>query len=162
MTDGILGNAQRKEELMRKIEELKNEEIIPEVEMGEYIYGKIEDMLVEACLEYPPDFEKIKGLFALKPDINMVLKDALYENMVYDIMIRYTKINKPCDVRVAKEKDGLPEADCRYLPQIVTMFIENGFDAKGNDKKAWFSKLLNSTEDKYIIEACNILLKANI
>ena len=161
MTDGILGNALRKEELMRKIEELKNGDIIPEVEMGEYIYGKIEDMLVEACLEYPPDFEKIKGLFALKPDINMAIKDAYPENMLFDILTRYTKINKPCDVCIEEAvSEDLPEADCRYLPQIVTMLIENGLDVKGEDKKAWINKLMDSTEDNYIIEACKTLLEA--
>ena len=161
MTDGIIGNEKRKEELMRKIEELKNDKIIPEVEMGEYIYGKIEDMLVEACLEYPPDFEKIKGLFALKPDINMTLKDAYPESMFYDILTRYTKINNPCDVRIEEaECEDLPEADCRYLPEIVALLLENGLDVKGEDKKAWINKFMDSTKDNYIIEACRKLLEA--
>lgn len=115
----------------------------------EYGFGKLEDELIEAGKAYPPDFEKMKELLASGADINAIsTKEEPDESILSIIILGYPETD-----------DG----DGRYLPELCSFFLANGFDVHRSDGAFGACCLQNltwSSYDRYILEAAKVLLRA--
>lgn len=136
----------------------------------DYGYGPLENQLVDACKEYPPDFEKIRSLIAQGADLNAASVSDPDENMLSQIILGYPEIAELHEACVRCTDDNCDgcglnyrDADGRYLPQIIALFLENGFDVSKNERRFGAMCLQNltwSSYDKYILDGTKLLLKA--
>lgn len=134
----------------------------------DYGFGELGNELVDECRNYPPDFEKIYALLNGGVDLNVV--DEEYdENILATIIYGYPEINELRDsyCESCKGEDcnvcslNVSDADGRFLPEIVRMILEHGFDCSNLNGKAGLSCLQNltgSSHDKYILDAAKLLL----
>jgi len=139
----------------------------------DYGYGLLEDALIDACTEFPPDFAKIRRMIQAGANLNAVSsKDSKEEGNILSEIIKGLSwggesiylICEECEEETCEKcelKDE--EIDGRWLPSIVELFLQNGFDLgrRGGSVGADCLKSLTwSTYDKYILDAAKILLKA--
>lgn len=137
-------------------------------------FGDLGNALYEACTCYPPDFEKIDAILAQGINLNADSDSDPDENLLSSIILGYPQIQdmllfcmeggdchecqyyEDCDLRV-------PDADGRYLPQIVKRFVNHGFDCSRRSGQAGGICLINltwSSYDTYILDAAKLLLAA--
>lgn len=141
--------------------------------MIDYGYGDIGNRLVNACTDFPPDFQLIKELLNSGIDLHMVSeanKDDPYDK--YETMLSEI-IKDHADFCGDDNCQGCPKDSCygcshripdgRYLPEIVRLFLEKGFDCSAQNNRIGAVCLQNltwSTYDEYILDAAKFLLKA--
>ena len=140
----------------------------------DYGFGELENQLIEAGKEYPPNYEKMRELLAAGANINATsTKEDPDESILSTIILGYPEFDHPeiCD---SCDKDGEePCADCpenfwkdydgRYLPDLCRFFLQNGFDVHGSDNTFGSRCIMNltwSSYDRYILDATKILLRA--
>ena len=122
-----------------------------------YDFGETEDRLRDACNVYPPDFAEIERLMAQCADISVVAEKDPDESILSDIILWYP------DVAVIKQLDQDEPLNGRYLPQIVKLFLDHGFDVhrgEGRVGAKCLSNLMHSSKDVYMLEAEKLLLDA--
>lgn len=141
----------------------------------DYGYGEIGNRLVHECIAYSPDLRLIRELLGSGIDLNMVSEENKkndwdkYETMLSEIIMDHADSyeNNKGFCRDC-EKDicyGCPHRspDGRYLPEIVRLFLEYGFDCSAQEDMAGVICLKNLTwasYDEYILDAAKLLLKA--
>jgi len=104
--------------------------------------GYIENLLIAECKKDEPNFVQINRLFELGADPNAV--NEYGESVLSEIFQSF-----------CGENDKLREAT--YAPQIVLVFLMNGFDVRKNAIKA-ISAMQNNVYDKNMRVAIKILL----
>ena len=104
--------------------------------------GYIENLLIAECKKDEPNFMQINRLFELGADPNAVNE--------YGETVMAVLFDSFCG-----EGDTLKEAT--YAPQIVLVFLMNGFDVRKNAIKA-ISAMQNNIYDKNMRVAMKILL----
>jgi len=104
--------------------------------------GYIENLLIAECKKDEPNFMQINRLFELGADPNAVNE--------YGESVMAVLFDSFCG-----EGDTLREAT--YAPQIVLVFLMNGFDVRKNAVKA-ISAMQNNIYDKNVRVAIKILL----
>lgn len=131
-------------------------------------FRPIEQRLIDACREYPPDFIQIKRLLDQGADINMVSED---ESVIGEILFSYPQI-RDAQCGFAPEcyaescagcKWNKAGGDGRYLPSLMQFLIENGLDVtKHNGRVGAFalSELCFADYDRYAVDTCKLLLTA--
>ena len=118
--------------------------------------SKLNRLLLGACYEYPPDFEKMQKLVDMGADVNARINDSrglLFGEMLYfylskitgEGVIKYDGISlvEICDIlcqgKTVNGRDG------RYLFSIIRFFFKNGFcmgnyyHDNGLDKDVFFA-----------------------
>lgn len=145
---------------------------IKDYDLSGYSYGEIGDKIIDLCADYPPDFGKIIELMETGFDLNTLCDaEGYYENMLAKVFYGYPDIigfrEDVCEKCIDESCEGCslnyPEADGRYLPHIVKLFLEHGFDCSRNNGRmgsVCLSYFIWSSRDKYILEAAKILLEA--
>lgn len=131
-------------------------------------YRPIDRQLIDACREYPPDFIKIKNLLDQGADVNATSVADENQCLLSEVIYRYPELlelRAVCCERCDDEDcNGCeldhPDADGRYLPLIIQFFLEHGFDAKGRMGAVCLQNLTWSSDDRYILDACNLLMAA--
>lgn len=114
--------------------------------------------LADACKAYPPDLDKIRVMLDSSIDLNVVSPNDDEENLLSEIFLGYPD---ECYFDRIYSVDEYP--DGRYLPEIVKLFLEHGFDCSCDNGKAGGLCLMNltfSSHDKYILDAAKLLLQA--
>lgn len=126
-------------------------------------YRPIDNQLVAACQEYPPDFCKIRSLLDQGADVNAISATDEDECLLSEIILGYPRIAElladdcgDCDNNDADH----PKADGRYLPLIIQVFLEQGFDATGRMGAICLQNLSWASYDQYILDACKLLMAA--
>lgn len=134
-----------------------------------YDFGELGNQVRDACNEYPPKLDEIERLMEQCGDLNIVSPEAPEENMLSDIILWYPELRElqvyceDCGDESCEGCGLAGEADGRWLPQIVRLFLKHGFDVAGNDGMAGrmcLSHLMLSSGDIYAIEAEKFLLDA--
>ncbi len=140
-------------------------------DLSAYSYSDIGDKIINACSDYPPDFKKITDLLNTGFDLNTLSPHGYNDNMLSDIIDSYPSTRElryvyceSCREASCEDCDlNYPEADGRYLPYIVKLFLEHGFDCSKDNGKAGaqcLANLISSSSDKYILDAAKLLLEA--
>ncbi len=104
--------------------------------------GYIENLLIAECKKDEPNFMQINRLFELGADPNAVNE--------YGETVMAVLFDSFCG-----ESDVIKEAT--YAPQIVLVFLMNGFDVRKNALKA-ISAMQNNIYDRNMRVAIKILL----
>ena len=126
----------------------------------DYGFGKLENELIEAGKEYPPNYEKMRELLAAGANINAIsTEEDPEESLLSTIILGYPEIDatKECLDNLGGRPDG------RYLPDICDFFLQNGFDVHGSNDAFGSYCIMNltwSSYDRYILDATKILLHA--
>jgi len=139
----------------------------------DYGYGELGNELIDACRDYPPDFSRIKELLDLGIDLNMSSAEENDENMLSEIIKGYPDVRELQEIYCSQCEDedcdacslNFPDADGRYLPQIIKLFLDYGFDCSRNEGKEGekcFINLTWSSYDRYILDAAKIFLQAGV
>lgn len=139
----------------------------------DYGYGDIGNRLLDACIKYAPDFQLVKELLNSGIDLNMISEknrnepQDKNETILSEIILNYTEsldrsYCQGCerDICYGCTRHG---SDGQYLPEIVRLFLEYGFDCSAHGGLAGAICLQNltwSTYDEYILDAAKLLLKA--
>ena len=140
----------------------------------DYGFGELENELIEAGKEYPPNYTKMRELLAAGADINATsAKEKSDESLLSIIILGYPDdfgYPETCD---NCEKDGEECAECpenfwkdfngRYLPELCEFFLRNGFNIHGSNDRFGGRCIMNltwSSYDKYILDATKMLLDA--
>lgn len=134
-------------------------------------YRSIDYQLIGACRAYPPDFVTMRTLVAQGADVNAFSGTRADDCVLSEVLFCYPEVNALRDYccGVCKEMScqgcslDIPDADGRYLPQIIQFFLENGFDVTGNHGQAGalaLESLKFATKDRYALDACKLLLQA--
>lgn len=138
-------------------------------------FGKLEYLLLDECQKYPPDFEKIQQLIDEGADVNASDDD---DNMLSYLFFAYTDdllvdyLIKNGRKKEINNYQGDKIFDCRYLPQIVRLFLENGFDVNkiANPGGKYpcpyggtaLADLAYAGGDEHCVEVAKLLLDAGI
>ena len=136
-------------------------------------FGDMGNRLVDACLKYPPDFQLINELLDSGIDLNMLPgKDRddpceKSETILSEIILNYSETRSRSHCQGC-EKDicygcSYHGSDGQYIPHIVKLFLEHGFDCSAQDGLVGAVCLQNltwATYDKYILDAAKLLLKS--
>lgn len=137
-------------------------------------FGELENRLIEAGKEYPPNYEKMRELLAAGANINATsTKEDPDESILSTIILGYPEFDHP-EICESCDKDGEePCTDCpenfwkdydgRYLPDLCRFFLQNGFDVHGSKDTFGGRCIMNltwSSYDRYILDATKILLHA--
>lgn len=131
-------------------------------------YRPIDKQLLEACQDYPPDFGVIKALLEQGADVNAVSAADPDECLLTEIIFDYPWIFWMREDACARCEDencdgcslNYPDADGRYLPQIIRLFLEHGFDARSRMGAMALVDLTHCHRDRYILDCCKLLLSA--
>ena len=131
-------------------------------------YRPIDKQLLDACQAYPPDFGVIKALLEQGADVNAVSANDPDECLLTDIIFDHPSISWMREDACARCEDetcdgcGLnyPDADGRYLPQIIQLFLEHGFDARSRMGAMALVELTHCHRDRYILDCSKLLLSA--
>lgn len=134
-------------------------------------YRPVDQQLIDACREYPPDFAGIQKILSQGADVNAISSEDPDRSVITEIIYCYPEIIElqaaACPRCEDEDCSGCslyaPHADGRYLPQIIQLLLENGFDAAREDGIAGARALLHliwSSQDKYILDSCKLLLRA--
>lgn len=131
-------------------------------------YRSIDKQLLEACQDYPPDFGMIKALLEQGADVNAVSATDPDECLFTEIIFDYPLISWMREDACARCEDencdggGLnyPDADGRYLPRIIRLFLEHGFDARSRMGAMVLVDLTHCHRNRYILDCCKPLLSA--
>lgn len=136
--------------------------------MGDY--RPIDLQLIDVCQQYPPDFEQIRQLLLQGADVNAVSANDPDESVMSHVICSYPQA--PGSQRACGEckeihcnECGLyvPNADGKYLPQMIQFFLEHGFDVTQRDGLSGalaLQSLIFAFSDPYILDACKLLLRA--
>lgn len=131
-------------------------------------YGLYENELLRECQTYPPNLHKIQTLITNGANVNASDNDDI---LLGEIIMGYGWRARPkCDDCEKEDEacDTCPEnADNHYggfyLPVLIKLFLDNGFDASVRDGAyggICLRSLSWSSYDKYILEAAKLLLDA--
>lgn len=132
-------------------------------------FGELEDRIRDACNEYPPDLDEIGRLMEQCGDLTITSAEDPEENMLSDIILWYPEqreLKVFCEQCTDDSCEGCGiagEFDGRWLPQIVRLFLQHGFDVRRNNGMAGrmcLEQLVLSSGDAYAIEAEKLLLEA--
>lgn len=134
-------------------------------------YRPIDRQLIDACQAYPPDFTAIRRLVMQGADVNAVSANDADDCVLSEIIFGYPEISELRAAYCESCKDencvgcslDIPDADGRYLPQIIQFFLENGFDVTRDNGFAGarvLESLKLSSFDRYILDGCKLLLHA--
>ena len=141
----------------------------------DYGFGKLENELIEAGKECPPNYAKMRDLLAVGADINAIsTKEDPDESILSTIILGYPNDFNHPEICENCDKDGEePCTDCpenfwkdydgRYLPDLCRFFLKNGFDVHGSKDTFGGRCIMNltwSSYDRYILDATKILLHA--
>lgn len=113
----------------------------------DYGFGELENRLIEACRRCPPDMTAIEAILNEGADINAV--SAKSGNTPLSAVI----------LNYAAE----PGMDGARLPDIITFFLEHGFDVardEGRYGAMCLMNLIHSSNDDNILSAAKLLLEA--
>lgn len=122
-------------------------------------YRPIDEQLMAACQEYPPDFCKIRSLLDQGADVNATSATDKNECLLSEIILGYPRIAELLAGGGNRDTDH-PKADGRYLPLIIQIFLERGFDATGRMGAMCLQNLTWASYDRYILDACKLLMAA--
>lgn len=101
--------------------------------------AKLNKLLLNACYEYPPDFEKMQKIVDMGADVN-AFSERMYEPILSEIIDNYlseitgegnVKCDGICGVELCDRMckgETVNGRDGRYLLPIVSFFFDNGFD----------------------------------
>lgn len=140
----------------------------------DYGFGELENELIEAGRECPPNYEKMRELLAAGADINAISSEEYVGKSVLSaILCGYPDIELPeecqyCDKESESACKECPHRveislDGRELPHICDFFLANGFDVhSSNDLFGSYAitNLVWSSYDRYILDATKTLLHA--
>lgn len=140
----------------------------------DYGFGKLENELIEAGKEYPPNYEKMLELLAAGANINATsTEEDPDESILSTIILGYPEIEAPEACEHCEKEGKNPCGECldsfegthdgRYLPDICDFFLKNGFDVHGSNNAFGSRCIMNltwSSYDRYILDATKILLRA--
>lgn len=141
----------------------------------DYGFGELENQLIEAGKEYPPNYEKMRELLAVGANINAIsTKEDPDESILSTIILGYPDDFNHPEICESCDKDGEdPCTDCpvnfwkdydgRYLPDLCRFFLQNGFDVHGSKDTFGGRCIMNltwSSYDRYILDAAKTLLHA--
>lgn len=140
----------------------------------DYGFGELENQLIEAGKEYPPNYEKMRELLAAGANINATsTEEDPDESILSTIILGYPETEAPEACESCEKEGENPCIDCldnlerthdgRYLPDLCDFFLQNGFDVHGSDDTFGSRCIMNltwSSYDRYILDATKILLRA--
>lgn len=140
----------------------------------DYGYGDKGNRLITLLKTYPPDLRRAKELIDDGIDINSESTKDNGENMLSEIFLGYpwsAAEEAACDSCTTMDCDNCPrpavpdDMDGRYLPEIIKLFLNSGFDVTRDGGRVGGRCLLNLTwasYDKYILDATKLLLHAGV
>lgn len=120
--------------------------------------------LVDACQLYPPDFDEIRALLAAGVDLNQSSGGG--ENLLETILLGNPDKRAVCDGCDGEDCEQChkgDDMDGRYLPVLVRLLLDSGFDAARDGGAAGarcIDSLVFSSHDRYILDAARLLLAA--
>ena len=119
-------------------------------------FGKLENELIELCHQYPPNLDAIKAKIAEGADVNAydddrTVKTSLLAEVIYNYGWNLS------------DKNSAEDYNCEYLPAIVTIILDAGFDVALDDGRYGAMALAHlrfCATDRRILEVAKLLLNA--
>ncbi len=114
--------------------------------------GQLEEELIELCHQCPPYIGAVKAKIAEGADINAAYADE--EPVLSEVICGFGKKKGPY---------GYDDYGCSLLPEIVTLFLDAGYDVSlNNGCHGGFAlfELTNCSPGKEMLDAARLLLDA--
>ena len=120
-------------------------------------YTPLEQEMIYACAEVPPDFERVKVLMAEGANIHAYDDQVDFETLLAKVVLDYPRNARRCDSCNCED----PCSECNrfkpeYLPQIIQFFLDSGWNSKEYGMNV-LSALLYSTYSKEIFESARLI-----
>lgn len=128
----------------------------------DYGFGELGNKLMDVFGKYPPDFKEAEKLIALGADINLTNKygeTILSETLKGFGQESNAEKNDLCGKETCNGCINKSDQSCFY--DIISFFIDNGFDTQANGV-SFLHSLVFSSYDECILNAAKLILKNGV
>ncbi|MCR5814367.1 MAG: hypothetical protein K6G15_07735 [Desulfovibrio sp.] len=125
-------------------------------------FTKAEEDFIDLCLAYPPDLGLIRKKLASEIDPN-AYEETECNNGEIDKEFLIFKVIYTFGFVESDLENGVKVVGCRYLPDVIRLFLEAGFDPAQDEGRAGSYALghfIFCATDRYLIPAAKLLLDA--